>query len=73
MKALTNLTSVFIKWPNEEKANEISNNFWHISSFPNIIGVIDGTHINIRAPQKDPECYVNRKGHYSIQLQVIYW
>ncbi|XP_020298879.1 putative nuclease HARBI1 isoform X2 [Pseudomyrmex gracilis] len=69
VKALINFAPVFIKWPNEEKAIEISNGFLQTSGFPNIIGVIDGTHINIRAPHLDPKCYVNRKGRYSIHLQ----
>ncbi|KAK9873258.1 hypothetical protein WA026_021747 [Henosepilachna vigintioctopunctata] len=28
-------------------------------------------HINIPAPREHPECYVNRRGHHSIQLQAI--
>lgn len=73
MKALINLSPMFIKWPNEERAIEISNGFLQISGFPNVIGAIDGTHINIRAPHLDPECYVNRKGHHSVQLQVFHY
>lgn len=42
------------------------------SSFPCVIGATDGTHINIPAPHKHPETYVNCKGHHSIQLQVFY-
>lgn len=42
-----------------------------MSGFPNVIGAIDGTHnYKLPAPRKHPENYVNRKGHYSIQLQV---
>ncbi|XP_067207832.1 putative nuclease HARBI1 isoform X5 [Linepithema humile] len=58
-------------WPNEEKAIEIQNGFFAASGFPKVIGAIDGTHINIPAPHKDPETYVNRKGHHSIHLQAI--
>lgn len=50
---------------------EVSHKFETTSAFPNVIGAIDGTHINIPAPRKHPECYVNRKGHHSIQLQAI--
>ncbi len=32
-----------------------------IGAFPRIIGVIDGTHISIRAPTKNPIAYINRK------------
>jgi len=41
------------------------------SGFPKVIGALDGTHINIPAPKDNPEAYVNRKGHHSIQLQVL--
>ncbi|XP_067207829.1 putative nuclease HARBI1 isoform X2 [Linepithema humile] len=64
-------TSDSYSWPNEEKAIEIQNGFFAASGFPKVIGAIDGTHINIPAPHKDPETYVNRKGHHSIHLQAI--
>jgi len=68
--ALEMLASVFITWPNEEKAEEIKNGFFSNSTIPNVLGAIDGTHINIPAPHGHQEAYVNRKGHHSIQLQV---
>ncbi|XP_018365088.1 PREDICTED: putative nuclease HARBI1, partial [Trachymyrmex cornetzi] len=39
--------------------------------FPGIIGMIDGTHIKIEAPQENHESYINRKGYHSIQLQIV--
>ena len=36
-----------------------------IPGFPIIIGVIDGTHIRIEAPLKQPNAYFNRKNFYS--------
>ncbi|XP_067206929.1 putative nuclease HARBI1 isoform X2 [Linepithema humile] len=71
INVLIELAPVFISWPNEEKAIEIQNGFFAASGFPKVIGAIDGTHINIPAPHKDPETYVNRKGHHSIHLQAI--
>jgi len=47
--------------------------FKEASGFPNTIGVIDGTHIRIEAPKKNPIDYINRKGYHSIQLQVNYY
>lgn len=44
--------------------------FFSTSTFPDVLGAIDGTHINIPAPHEHQEAYINRKGHHSIQLQV---
>ncbi|XP_033729167.1 uncharacterized protein LOC117318274 [Pecten maximus] len=41
------------------------------NGFPNIIGAIVGTHIEIKAPTSHPQSYVNRKGYHSIQLQCV--
>ena len=38
--------------------------------FPGVIGVIDGTHIAIRAPMNSPDDYINRKKFHSVQVQV---
>ena len=38
--------------------------------FPGVVGVIDGTHISIRAPVEEPDAYINRKKFHSVQLQV---
>ena len=35
------------------------------------MGAIDGCHIPVKAPSKNPEQNKNRKGFHSIQLQVI--
>ncbi|KYN21453.1 Putative nuclease HARBI1, partial [Trachymyrmex cornetzi] len=40
--------------------------------FPKVLGVIDGTHINIPRPKEDANSYINRKGRFSIQLQFIH-
>ena len=39
--------------------------------FPGIIGLMDCTHIRIRAPEHEPEAYICRKKHQSINVQVI--
>ena len=41
--------------------------------FPRIIGVIDGTHIRIRALSQQPDAYVNRKKFHSLVAQVNIW
>ena len=39
--------------------------------FPGVLGVIDGTHIQIRTPAVHGAVYVNRKGNHSINVQVV--
>lgn len=70
VNALYILAPAFIVWPDEERAKVIMNGFFATSNFPNVLGAIDGTHVNIPAPHDHPESYVNRKCHHSIQLQV---
>lgn len=41
------------------------------SSFPNVVGAIDGTHIPIRAPTRNHEDYFNRKHYYSFVVQGV--
>ena len=52
--------------------NEIMENFRARGhpGFPRIIGVIDGTHIRIKAPIKQPDAYVKRKKFHSLVAQV---
>lgn len=69
--ALIALAPCVIKWPTEDQVRQTWLRFEAISGFPKIIGAIDGTHINIPAPKHNPEAYINRKGHHSIQLQVM--
>lgn len=73
VKALVELASVIIKWPTGERVDEVWAGFENTSGFPKIIGAIDGTHINIPAPNKYPESYVNRKGHHSIQVCLMFY
>ncbi|XP_041465990.1 protein ANTAGONIST OF LIKE HETEROCHROMATIN PROTEIN 1-like [Lytechinus variegatus] len=39
--------------------------------FPQAVGAIDGSHIPIKAPVKNPKDYFNRKGFYSVILQGV--
>lgn len=54
--------------------NQTKLKFSRISSphgFPRVLGVIDGTHIAIKAPAQDEDRFVNRKNYHSINSQVI--
>lgn len=39
--------------------------------FPNILGLVDGTHVGILAPPRDEDRYINRKNYHSINCQVV--
>ena len=49
---------------------EIKGVFADEGGFSGIIGLIDGTHIQIRTPEHEPEAYVNRKKFHSFNMQV---
>ncbi|GJQ80546.1 hypothetical protein Trydic_g19951 [Trypoxylus dichotomus] len=61
---VSNLSPHIIKWLDGQEKLEIEQHF----RFANTIGGIDGCHIKIDKPQTDTH---SRKGHYSVQLQVI--
>ncbi|CAB4019672.1 Hypothetical predicted protein [Paramuricea clavata] len=69
-RACVDLKQQYIKWPSGNEMHTIMNNFTN-RGFPRIIGVIDGTHIRIRAPTKDPVAYINRKKFHSLNTQVV--
>ncbi|OXU16720.1 hypothetical protein TSAR_004974 [Trichomalopsis sarcophagae] len=71
VRALCNYRYYFIRWPSHAEAQEISARIEQRFGFPGIIGALDGTQINIAAPKRDSNAYINRKGKHSIQLQVI--
>lgn len=63
----------FIRFPTmDDQFRRNSLQFQGIARFPNVIGVIDGTHIGIKAPHEHEEVFVNRKGVHSINVQVVF-
>lgn len=68
--AICSLKDTFIVRPTEEEALATGNRIQESYGFPGVLGAVDGTHINICAPKRDRQSYINRKGRYSIQLQV---
>lgn len=54
----------------EEEAMTIRE-FRDIRNFPGVIGAIDGTHIRIKKTGGElAQYYINRKGYYSLNVQV---
>jgi hypothetical protein len=52
------------------EVRQIKEDFYNIAGFPNVVGVIDGTHVQIQAPSIEEPMYVNRMGYHSINTQV---
>ena len=50
-----------IKWPRGVGLRETSQGFSEITQFQNVLGAIDGTHIEIKAPSEHTQAYFNRK------------
>ncbi|GAB1868965.1 Putative nuclease HARBI1 [Camponotus japonicus] len=70
-KALRELSSKYIVWPTGDRIQNIVHGFSCASGFPDTIGAIGSTHINIPSSKNNPETCANQKSHYSIQLQAI--
>lgn len=60
-----------IKMPGREDLTKTVQDIYHVSGFPRVAGIIDGTQIPIKAPSVHEEIYVNRKNFHSINVQVI--
>ncbi|KAK3107443.1 hypothetical protein FSP39_014714 [Pinctada imbricata] len=58
-----------IKWPEVTDFPDIARQFNEMGAynFPNIIGAIDGCHIQIEAPLQNSNSYYNRKKYFSLQ------
>ena len=71
-QAIFYLKDRFIKFPltNEENGEKIDE-FEELYGIPQIVGAVDGCHIEINAPPENYEDYFNRKQHYSVNLQAI--
>ena len=70
--ALLRRANDFMKFPKTEaKTRQSIQEFQDIRRFPQVVGVLDGSHIPIRALKEDSNEYVNRKSFHSIVLQGV--
>lgn len=73
-KALLKHRGVFIRFPqSDHDLVRVKQGFYEMRGVPNVIGLVDGTHVPIRRPTRGPEepLYVCRKGGHSINVQII--
>src|SRR5437016_1806075 len=71
--AIQSLRSQYIIWPHGDYRKQVLRGFAQMQGFPDVIGVVDGTHINLfEAPSKlNKDVYINRKRRYSIHVQGV--
>ena len=71
-KAIACLKSRILRMPHSHEIDLIRRQFYDLSSFPQVIGAIDGSHVRILCPSKDiAQIFYNRKGYYSINVQAV--
>ncbi|KAI4471016.1 hypothetical protein MML48_1g15756 [Holotrichia oblita] len=63
--------TLYIKWPSQNEAQNISHTFERRGGFRNTLGSIDGCHFRIKKPICDGDDYINRKVYHSIILQGV--
>ena len=68
---ISNCRFEFIKWPTPQEQENTKKKVFEESNFPNCVGFVDGCHIQIVGPPKNPVDYYNRKETHSIILQGI--
>ena len=66
-----NILDKYMKFPADDDLQHLIDGFDNTMRFLNCAGAVDGTHIPIIAPESAHGVYVNRKGLYSIILQVV--
>ena len=61
----------YVCMPQGDRLLQVIHDFENRTGFPQVVGVIDGTHIPILKPDHSPSDYYNRKGFYSIIMQAV--
>ena len=70
-RAIKEILTPLVKWRCGGRIKEITNGFYDMKKLKNVIGAIDGTHIQISGQSFCNENYINRKGFPSIVLQAV--
>lgn len=71
INALNELAPKYIKWPSGSDLVAAKGKFASKSAFKNLVGVVDGTYVPIKAPKNQTRSYTNRKGFTSMTLQCV--
>lgn len=65
------LARTYVRVPHGQERLQINRKFREVLRIPSIIGAIDCSHIRIKAPSEHAAAFVNRKGYYSINAQMV--
>ncbi|XP_046358481.1 protein ANTAGONIST OF LIKE HETEROCHROMATIN PROTEIN 1-like [Haliotis rufescens] len=71
VSAIYQVMQTFIKWPESSRLSNIAENFSQQTGMPRVVGVIDVSHIHVRAPVAQKDYYTNLRGKLSIILQAV--
>lgn len=68
-----NLAHRYIHFPQtQNELAEVKRGFELKFNFPGVIGIVDGTHVQLSALRKEIEhAFVDRKGNHSINVQIV--
>jgi len=59
-----------ISWPTGHRKMDTASGFYILAGFPNVIGVMDGSHVCIIKPGEGVD-YINRKKYPSINVMAV--
>ncbi|CAG8592823.1 13492_t:CDS:2, partial [Cetraspora pellucida] len=73
IEAIKFLKKDVIIWPRGDYRQKVHEGFKNLHGFPNVIGALDGSYINLfEAPSKpNKDVYFTRKRQYAIHLQAV--
>ncbi|XP_015142731.1 putative nuclease HARBI1 [Gallus gallus] len=71
-EALVERAPQFIHFPEDEAAvQSLKDDFYALAGMPGVLGVVDCTHVAIKAPNAEDLSYVNRKGLHSLNCLMV--
>ncbi|XP_052258927.1 putative nuclease HARBI1 [Dreissena polymorpha] len=70
-RAIARLARRYVRFPDREECKTLKSRFQSIAGFPNVIGLIDGTHVRIQRPKNHEADFINRKGYHSLNVQMV--
>ena len=71
IKFFCSLGPQYIKWPSSEEIPHVTSEFKAMAGFPGVVGVVDGCHIEIEAPEDVQADYLDRTSTHSVNLMAV--